>query len=344
MPWTSNRWPPTPGDAIDTDVIFNEARDALAERDRLVPAGRVPEAFSRHDPIRGTPAGGAPTPEPTVANFQDEIRRMLDQENPLRWWDGDREELYTFVHLCGDAFGAPAWSHDLAETDSQGRPAHPWTPALAILFEELCRATNRLDRVRLLPAASGAETRDSVYRLTAGTPAWTDDRAAAFSEFDGTDDGQTVGLEFDVGLGGDVFDDGSSRQWMLESRVFRLTFATGDLAGGTVRQARLDFSTAAPAGAADFSDTFTAEVVDGDDTALSTFGAASYGEKHIDVPAGSVRTDGDTVFVIRSTRADAADRPAWAPAGPDYTSTYREGLAVAGPVRLIVEVDFEYHG
>ena len=70
----------------------------------------------------------------------------------------------------------------------------------------------------------------------------------------------------------------------------------------------------------------------------------SYGPKRILVPADSVNTDGDTSLVIHSTRDDAADRPAWNPAGPDYTSTYREGLAVTGPIRLIAEVDLEYHG
>ena len=58
----------------------------------------------------------------------------------------------------------------------------------------------------------------------------------------------------------------------------------------------------------------------------------------------AINTGGDTVVVIRSTRSDSDDRPAWTPPGPNYTSTYREGVAVAGPVRLIVEVDFEYHG
>jgi len=60
------------------------------------------------------------------------------------------------------------------------------------------------------------------------------------------------------------------------------------------------------------------------------------------VPAESVCTDDDTLVAVRSARADTADRPLWVPGGPNYSSTYREGLAVAGPVRLIVEVDFEY--
>jgi len=62
------------------------------------------------------------------------------------------------------------------------------------------------------------------------------------------------------------------------------------------------------------------------------------------VPAESILTDDDTVFVIRSTRGDSEDRSNWSPSGPNYTSTYREGLAVTGPIRLIVEVNFEYHG
>ncbi len=147
-----------------------------------------------------------------------------------------------------------------------------------------------------------------------------------------------------MGLGGEVYDGGTTAEWILESRQYRTVFATAALAGCTVRRGWLDFSTAAPGGSADFADDFTAEVADAADVVLGTFASSAYGARRIEVPATLIRTDGDTEFVIRSGRADTADRPAWAPAGPDYTSTYREGLAVIGPIRLIVEVDFEYHG
>jgi len=343
MPWTSERWPPDVADALDTDLVMNEVREALDERDSLVPAGWVPEEFSRWDPLRGTPAGGTPTPYPTVANFQYEIQQMLNLVWPLRWWDANRGDLYLFTNLCQDAFGRSGWSWDLTATVG-GNPQNRWTPPYAVLFEELYRAINRLDRVRIVPTVSQSQRRDSVYRLTWGISNWPQDRADTFALFDGVDDGQTVSLSYDVGMGGEVFDAGPSEHWMLEARQFRTTFPTGALAGYTVRRGWLDFTTAAPEGGADFSDSFTAEVVDGDGRVLGSFGSADYGPKHIEVPADSICTDGVTSFVIRSTRADSADRPAWAPSGPNYTSTYREGLAVAGPIRLIVEVDFEYHG
>jgi len=344
MPWTPDRWPPGPRDALDTDFIINEVRAALAERDGLVQAGYVPDVFDRWDPLRGTPTGADPDPLPTVANFQFEVQEMLDLAWPLRWWDSDRQMLYTLVNLCQDAFGGDGWSYDLTAVDGQGDPENPWTPPHATIFEELYETINRLRRVRVLPTVSESERRDSVYRLTFGITNWPQERAATFALFDGDDDGQTVNLSYDVGMGGEVFDAGASEQWFLESRRYRMAFATAALAGYTVQEARLDFATEAPQGAANFSDTFTAEVADAEGTPLGSFDSADYGPKQILVPAGSVNTEGDTSLVIRSTRDDTADRPAWSPDGPDYTSTYREGLAVTGPIRLIVEVDFEYHG
>jgi len=344
MPWTSDRWPPEKGDALDTDLVLNEVRGALVERDGLVPAGWVPDEFSRWDPLRGTPAGGGPDPYPTVANFQYEIQEMLSLAWPLRWWDPNRQDLYTLTTLCQDAFGRDGWTYDLTATDGQGNPLNRWTPPYALLFEELYAAINTLDRVRILPTVSASERHDSVYRLTFGINDWPQDRADTFVLFDGADDGQTVGLAYDVGMGGEVFDDSDSQQWFLESRRFRMTFATGALEGVEVARAWLDFATEAPSGSADFSDTFTAEVVDGNGTPLDSFASGDYGTKRIEVPAASIRTDGDTVFVIRSTRPDSDDRPAWDAEGPNYTSTYREGLAVTGPMRLIVEVNFEYRG
>jgi hypothetical protein len=342
MPWTTNRWPPHPGDAIDTETVMNEVRAALAERDALVQALRVPPVFSRWGPLRGTPKGGTGSPNRTVANLQYEIQEMLTLAWPLRWWDGGRETLYTLDHLCQDAFGRNVWTHDLTATDSHGDPANRWAPAYALLFEELYRSINRLDRVRILPTTSESRRRDSVYRLTFGISDWAAERAAGFGQFDGEDDGAAVDLAYDVGIGASVFEDGGTEEWALESREYRLTFDTAALGGCAVRNARLDFTTAAPEGSADFSDSFTAEVVDGAGQSRGTFASGSTGPKQIALPAESVNGAGDTVLTIRSTRADSADRAAWAPAGPDYTSTYREGIAVMGPVRLIVEVDFEY--
>jgi hypothetical protein len=343
MPWTQGRWPVQAGDPIEADGVMNEVRGALAERNGLVPAGRVPPVFSQSQALRGTPAGGSPIVASTVANFQYQVQGMLTLAWPLRWWDASRDDLYTLPHLCRDAFDADDWSVDLAAADGQGDPLNRWTPATARLFDELYAAINRLDRVRILPTFSESRTSDSVYRLQFGIGDWPEDRAETFSLFDGEDDGQAVGLDFDVGLGGEVSDAGSTAQWTLESRRFHMVFATAALAGRTVRRAWLDFTAAAPAGTSDFADRFTVQVTDGQGAVLGAFSSDNLDAKHILVPAGSVNTAGDTELILRSARTDTADRPAWSPAGPDFTSTYREGLAVAGPLRLIVEVDLEYH-
>ncbi|MBM4018428.1 MAG: hypothetical protein FJ288_08910 [Planctomycetes bacterium] len=341
MPWTPDRWPTERFDPIDAACVLNEMRAALAERNTLVPAGWVPGHFSRWGPLRGTPKGGSPVLR-TVANLQHQVQEMLTLAWPLRWWDLARDDLYTLANLCQDAFGAAGWTWDLTAEDGQGQPLNPWSPAAAVIFGELYHAANTLNRLRILPTFSASQRRDSVYRLTTGIASWPQERAATFALFDGEDDGQTVELEYDAGMGGQVFDDGSNQHWLLESRQFAMSFATEALAGCEVACAWLDFATAAPAGQADYQGTFTAEVIDGDGNALGTFASDDYGTKRFDVPAPSIRTDGDSVFVIRSTRPDAADRPAWNPPGPNYTSSYREGLAAAGPMRLIVEVNLEY--
>ena len=343
MPWTSARWPPERSDAIDTDIIINEVRSALAERDRVVPAGFVPEEFARWDPLRAGPPGGEAPPFPTIANFQNQVQEMLVMVWPYRWWDPNREGLYTLANLCQDAFGRAGWTYDLTAAGWQGLFGR-WTPPYALLFEELYHAINRLDRVRMLPAWSQHERRDSVGRMKQGSIVWPQDRADTFDLFDGQDDGESTGLSFDVGMGCELFDAGNNQQWTLESRRARMVFPTTALDGCTIRRGWLDFATAEAEGAADFSDTFTAEVTDAEGTPFGTFDSDDYGPKRFEVPADAIRTGDDTAVLISSTRPDSADRPAWSPAGPNYTSTYREGLAIAGPVRLIVEIDFEYHG
>jgi hypothetical protein len=342
MSWTPDRWPPAPADPIDAAVLLGDAHAALAERNALVPAGMLPEDWPRWAALRGTPGGGDPDPVRTVANLQRQVADMLTLAWPLRWWDDSRTDLYTLENLCQDAFGSPGWTWDLAAEDGQGLPANSWSPAAAAVFGELYAATNRLDSVRVLPSVSEAVRHDSVARLTFGVTDWDADRADTFALFDGADDGASASPACDAGLVGEVADDGYTQAWSLESRRFRMEFATAALAGATVRRAWLDFSTEAPAGQADYEDTFTAHVTDAAGTPLDTFASDDYGAKRVEVPAGSVRTDSDTVLEIRSTRTDTADRAAWSPAGPNFTSTYREGLAVTGPVRLIVEIDFAY--
>lgn len=336
MPW-SPAWPPERWRAIDTDLVVNDLRAALLERNGLVPAGKLPAAFSRWMPLRATPAGGTP-PHHTVANFQHQVEAMLALVWPLRWWDRGRGDLYTLASLCQDAFGKNDWTYPLVGASGLWCPPHHRD-----FWDELYRATNLLDTVRILPTFSESVTRDDVYRLMFGIGDWPTERAATFALFDGVPDGGSIPwMDYDVGMGGEVLDDGFSQQWFLEAREFRMTFATGALSGHTVKKAWLTFATEAPSGSTDYGDTFTAEAVDSGGAQLGTFASDQYGEKTFEAAASAIDTGGDSVFTVRSTRPDAADRPAWTPPGPNYTGTYREGLNVMGPVRLVVQLNLEY--
>lgn len=315
--------------------MVNDIHAAFVKRNGLVPAGKLPAAFSRWQPLLATPAGDDP-PLHTMANFRYQIEAMLALVWPYRWWDPTRSQLYTFANLCQDAFGKTNWTHDLTGVSA------PWTPA-ACFFDKLYKAINRLDRIRILPSASESVTRDDVYRLTFGIGDWPAERAATFAMFDGVPDGGAIpSMDYDVGIGGEVFDDGFSQQWFLDSREFRMTFATAALAGYTVKRAWLTFATEAPSRSTDYGDTFTAEAADRNGRQLGTFASDNYGEKTFEAGASAIDTGGDTTFAIRSTRPDTADRSAWTPPGPNYTSTYREGLNVTGPVRLVVELDLDF--
>ncbi len=214
MPWTANRWPLQPGDVLDADVVMNEVRAALAERDRLVPVGHVPHAFNRWMQARHAGrrwalahAHGCELPVPGPADAPDDVAAEVV---------GQRADLYTFANLCQDAFAHDGWSHDLTALDGQGNLTNRWSPACAVIFGELYQAINRLDGLHVLPAASGSDRHDSVYRLAFGITDWPADRADTFGLFDGQDDEQTSSLEFDVGLGGEVYDGGTTTQWILE--------------------------------------------------------------------------------------------------------------------------------
>ena len=336
MPW-SPAWPPEKWRAIDTDEVENDLRAALLERNGLVPAGKLPTAFSRWQPLIATPAGGSP-PLHTMANFQSQVEAMLALVWPYRWWDRGRAALYTLVNLCQDAFGRDDWTYPLVGASGVWCPPHAQD-----FWGELYKAANLLDTVRILPTFSETVTRDDVYRLMFGVTDWPTDRAATFALFDGVPDGGSIPwMDYDVGMGGEVFDDGFSQQWFLEAREFRMTFATGSLAGYTVKKAWLTFATDAPSGSTDYSDTFTAETVDRNGAQLGTFASNQYGEKTFEADASAIDTGGDSVFTVRSTRPDTTDRPAWSPPGPNYTSTYREGLAVTAPVRLVIQLDLDY--
>lgn len=336
MGWSA-AWPAVRWDVPDDETILNEVVAALEERDDLVPAGFVPEAFSRLDVLKGVPAGsGGPTGLQTVANFQYEIAQTLLAPGPWRWWDRTRGEPYTLANLLTDALGQDHWTHDLTQEGTR------WTPPFPAVFNEIRDATNHLTCVRRRAKSAVSSRVDSVYDLTFGITDWAAQRAAAFGQFDGQDDGVDTGLVYDVGLSAIVFDSGSEQQWYLDARQVELRFDTADLAGLTIAAAWLELATEAPGGSTDFSDTFTAEVTNAGGTPRGTFASDDYSLKGIELAAADINASGDTVLYLRSQRANTADRPAWAPTGPDYSSTYREGFDLGSVLRLIVEVQFEY--
>jgi hypothetical protein len=163
-----------------------------------------------------------------------------------------------------------------------------------------------------------------------------------FGQFDGVDDGAGTGIVCQVGLTGLVLDSGADQQWFVDSRRMALAFDTSSLSGRTVSRAWLEFTTQASPGTTDFGGTFTAEVTNAAGVQRGTFASDAYGLHSVELAAGDVSTSGATVVLIRSTRADTADRPGWSPSGPNYQSTYREGFHLGDTLRLVVEVEFAY--
>lgn len=336
MGW-SNAWPAARWDTPDDEAIFNDLVAALQERDDLVPAGFVPDAFSRLDLIKGVPPGaGGPTGLQAVANFQYEIARMLTAAQPWRWWDQGRAALYTLANLLTDALGQDHWTHDLTAAGAG------WTPPFPAVFNELRGAANQLKCLRRLAASAISSQTDSVYNLTFGITDWAAQRAATFALFDGQDDGATSGLVYDVGLSASLFDSGDDQLWYVDAREAEISFDTSALQGFTVAAAWIELTTEPCGGSTDFSDTFTAEVTNAAGTQRGTFASDDYSLKSIELQPSDIDPAGTTIVRVRSTRPSAADRPAWAPSGPDYSSTYREGLDLTSTLRLIVEVQFEY--
>jgi hypothetical protein len=330
MGWSAV-WPVSRWDTPDDDNVFGNIRAALAERDALTPTGFLPGAYSRLDAIEGVP----PSTQ-AVGQLQKEVAELLVTGDPWRWWDRSRGQAYVLADLLTDALGQGDWSHDLLDAASR------WTPPLPVVFNELRQAANQFKCLRRL-AASGISSRtDSVYDLTFGITDWPAERAAALAQFDGVDDGVDTGLVYDVGLSGAVFDSGSDEQWYLDARQVTVTFDTSDLDGLTVSRAWIELTTEAPGGSADYSDTFTAEVTGAGDAVRGTFASDNYTLKSIELNTADINTSGTTELGIRSGRANTQDRAAWSPAGPDYTSTYREGFDLSDTLRLIVEVQFEY--
>ena len=88
---------------------------------------------------------------------------------------------------------------------------------------------------------------------------------------------------------------------------------------------------------------WTAEAAASGGAVRGTFASNDYSQRSFALEAEDVNTAGLTTFTLRSTAADTADRSAWSPAGPDYSSTYREGFVIGSTVRLVVAVEFDYH-
>lgn len=330
MTW-SELWPVERWDALDHEHVFNELRDALAERDAIIPAGCLPSAYSRLDPVEGV----APSDQ-ALGRLEQQIADMLTELNPWRWWDRTRGELLTLANLLDDAIGQSDWTVDLTGESSR------WAAPVPEVFNDLRDATNALKCLRRLTASAISSRVDSVYELTFGISSWPTDRAAVMALFDGVDDSVDTGLVYDVGLSATIFDSGSDQQWYVDARAVEIVFDTLALEGLTVSRAWLELDTAASGGSTDFSDTFTAQVVSASNEVRGTFDSDDFTLKSIELDPADVNTAGDTVLKVRSARANAADRPVWSPAGPDYSSTYREGFDLGQTLHLVVEVDFEY--
>jgi hypothetical protein len=331
MAW-SDIWPVERWDVPDDVDVFGDLRAALLERDGLTPAGRIPSAYGRLDTIEGVPPS-----DQALGRMQYEIDGLLQTLNPWRWWDRARGQLSTRANLLGDAVGRDTWTVDLMQASSR------WAAPRPLVFNELRQATNGLTCLRTLPVSAVSSRVDSVYELTFGISDWASDRAAVFALFDGADDGADTGLAYDVGLSAVVFDSGADQQWYVDARQVTVTFDTSALDGLTITGAWLELNTAACEGGADYSDTFTAEVVAPGGAVRGTFASDDTSLKSIALQVGDIDAAGDTVLTLRSQRANAADRAAWTPPGPDYSSTYREAFDLGDTLRLIVEVQFEYH-
>jgi hypothetical protein len=263
---------------------------------------------------------------------------MLGVNGAWQWWNSALDGPETLAELLTATIGAATWTHDLTVAGAA------WTPPFAVIFNELRQAANGMTTLRRLPTWAVSSTSDSVYHLALGTLHWATERVATFAMFNGSNQGGTTSLVYDVGLGGTVFDAGVDRQWYLDARAMTLAFDTSTLAGKTVTEAWLEFTTAACPGTTDFSGTFTAEATAASGAGRGTFASNDYSLKRFALQAADVNTAGLTTFTLRSTANNTADRPGWSPAGSSYSSTYREGFCIGGTVQLVVAVEFDYHG
>jgi hypothetical protein len=331
MAW-SVIWPVGRHDAART-ALGAELRAALEERVGVSPGGELPGLFERHGPLRSTTG---PWYLGNLSGLQAEIAAMLTADNAWRWWDRPRTSLYDLPTLLGDAIGRATWSRALPV------PGGAAVPAEAVIFNELRAAARQLRCVRRVSYSSVVRRVGSAFHLTWNGASFAAERADAFAQMQGQDDGVTTGLVHDVGLSALVFDSLFDRMWYLESREVELRFDTTALAGRTVAAAWLEISVTAAPGGTDFSDSFPIEVRGQGGAVRGSFNSSAVGVQQVALMPVDVDAGGEAVLVLGSGRSDAADRPAWSAGGFDWSSTYREGAMVGNVVRLVVEVQFEY--
>lgn len=337
MGW-SGIWPASRYDAARSD-LGEELRLALAERTAIVPTGTglSPSSFARYDPLRATSGGWAIG---NLAELQLELAGTLAASSSAwRWWDSVAGAVYDLPGLLLDSIGRSSWSRDLTSGAGGG-----WAAAEALIFNELRDAVSHLRLVRRISYASLSSRTASLYWLTWGGPDFATERADAFSQMQGQDDGVSTGLTFEVGLAGTVYDSYFDRQWYIESKETELRFDTSALAGASVSGAWLEISVAPAPGATDFADDFPIQVCTCGGAVRGSFNSAAIGVQQIALTAADIDAagGGEAVLVLRSGRPGSADRPAWAATGADWSSNYREGVMIGDTVRLVVEVNFEY--
>lgn len=336
MGW-SGIWPASRYDAARSD-LGDELRLALAERTAIVPTGTgmSPSSFERYDPLRATSGGWAIG---NLAELQHELADTLAASSSAwRWWNQVAGDVYDLPELLLDSIGRSSWSRDLTAGGAG------WSAAEALIFNELREAVNHLRLVRRISCACLTSRTASIYWLTWGGADFAAERADAFSQMQGQDDGVSTGLTFEVGLAGMVFDSCFDRQWYIENRETELRFNTSALAGATVSAAWLEISVSPAPGATTFSDDFPIQVCACGGAVRGSFNSTATGVQQIALTAADIDAagGGEAVLVLRSGRPGNADRPAWAAAGADWSSTYREGVMIGDIVRLVVEVNFEY--
>ena len=270
----------------------------------------MPGDFARLDALRGTPAGGGgPTGLQTVGGLQYEIDRQLAAEAAWRWWDrAARPALYPREPPQRRPRPGPLDAGTSAASGAE------WTPPFPGLLNELRAATNRLTVLRRLPLGAIA-SRPTAF--TAPPP------ASATGPPPGPPASPSSTARTTA----------SARAWWKTSASRRpsSTRVVAEmvprrppghvdlqhpdlLAAGTVTAAWLELETEGCSDSADYSDTFTAEVVNSSGLSRGTFDSDDYVLHTITLHPSDLNTAGETV--LGSAQPGQQRRPpAWAPPG-----------------------------